>query len=176
MFRIAILFALLFQSGSEVRPTIVAKWSEPPRRNFWIIYYDNSFLFAARNYGGSRDPGGNTEPGLFVHSKEHSRWIQILKISTAGGRFGKSSSDDPADQKKLENVSSSWNFTRYAERPYIDQPLVTSGAICFPEQVKYDSPTDRYELRFHSSWGVASAESVVYVNRKDIVNAFVKQP
>lgn len=169
-----VLVALLFQAGTEVRPTIVARASEPPRRNFYIIYYDDSFLFAARHHGDSRDQGGNTKPGLFVNSKEHSRWIQILQVSTAGGRFGKSESDDPEAQKKLRFASVSWDFTHYAGRPYIDQPLLTSGSIAFPEQVTYESTTERYELRYFTSWGVASAETVLFINRKDIINAFVK--
>lgn len=172
MLRTIILVALLFQTGSEIRPTLVAKMSEPPRRNYWIIYYDDFLLFAARHYGDSRDRGGNTEPGLFVHSKEHSRWIQVLQISTAAGRFGKSRSDDPKIQKKMRFAPVSWDFTRYAERPYIEQPLLTSGSIAFPEEVRYESSMNRYELRYFTSWGVPSVETVLYVNRKDILNAF----
>jgi hypothetical protein len=168
MLRTAILFILLFQAGAGVRPTIVAKPSVPPHRNFWVIYYDDSFVIGARNYGDSRDFGGKTTPGLFVHSNKHSRWIQILQISTAGGRFGKSSSDVPEARKKMRFASVSWDFTPYAERPYIEQPLATSGSIAFPDQVKYDSSTDRYELRYFSSWDVPSAETVLYMNRKDI--------
>lgn len=169
---VILLLTLLFQVESEMRPSIVAKASEPPRRNFWIIYYDDSFLFAARHYGNSKDASGNTEPGLFVHSKEHSAWIQILKISTTDGSFGTSWSDDPEIQKKMRFASVSWDFTSAAERQYIDQPLRTSGSIAFPEQVIYDSVSDRYELRYFSSWGVASAETVLYVKKKDIVDTF----
>jgi hypothetical protein len=175
MFRIAILLAVLFQAGLETRPTIVAKQVGPPHRNVWIIYYDDSFLFASRNYGSSRDYGGNTEPGLFVHSKKHSRWIQILQISTAGGRFGKSWSDNPEVQKKMLSAAVGWDFTGYAKQPYIDQPLRTSGSIAFPDLVRFDSSKDRYELRYFSGWKVPSAETVLYVNRKDIIKAVIKQ-
>lgn len=174
MFQLVVLFALLLQIGQATRPTIIAKPAEPPTRNFYIIYYDDSFLFAARHYGDSRDRGGNTEPGLFVHSKKRSRWIQILQISTNNGKFGKSWSEDPESQKKLRLASVSWDFTRYAEQPYIDQPLQTGGSIAFPEQVKYNPSSDQYELRYFSSWKVASAETVLYVSRKDIVNAVDK--
>jgi hypothetical protein len=174
MLRTILCLTLLLQTGPEVRPTIIAKPSEPPRRNYRIIYYDDSFLFSGRNFGDSRDRGGNTQPGLFVHSKEHSRWIQILEISTAGGSFGKSTSDDPEIQKKMRFASVGWDFTRYAERPYIEQPLGTSGSIAFPEQIKYEPSKSRYELRYFSSWGVPSAEVVLYVNRQDIIDAFKK--
>ena len=174
MFRIVVLLVLLSLAGSEARPTIVVKSSAEPGRNFRIVYYDDSFLFAACHYGNSRDEGGNTEPGLFVHSKRHSQWVQILQISTAGGRFGKSWSDDPKVQKKMQYVSVTWDFTGYAKRPYIDQPLQTSGSIAFPDRVKYSSSADRYELRYFSELGVPSAETVLYIDRKDIVKAFVK--
>lgn len=172
MFTVFLLLTLLFQSQSDQQSSIIAKSSEPPRRNFSIIYYDESFLFAARHYGDSRDRGGNTEPGLFVHSKEHSAWIQILKISTADGRFGQSWSEDPEVQKKMRFASVSWDFTAAAKHPYIEQPLRTSGSIAFPEQVIYDPVLERYELRYFSSWGVASAETVLYVKKKEIIHAF----
>jgi hypothetical protein len=84
------------------------------------------------------------------------------------------SSTDLEARKKMRFASVSWDFTRYAERPYIDQPLQTSGSIAFPERVKYESSMNRYELRYFSSWGIPSAETVLYVNRKDILDAFDK--
>lgn len=171
----AILLLGLLQPGQGARPTIVAKPSDPPRRNVEVIYYDDAFLFAARNYGDSRDFGGNTEPGLFVHSKEKSRWIQIAAISTAGGRFGKSTSRDPEERGKLSRISVSWDFTGYAQRPYIEQPLRTSGSIAFPERIEYDAATDRYELRYMSALGVPSAETALYINRADLIAAFAKR-
>ena len=176
MLRSLILLAILFQAEPVTRPTIVAKPSEPPRRNFVIRYYDDSFLFGFRHYGDSRDWGGNTDPALFVHSKEHNRWIQILQISTLGGRFGKSDSDDPEVQEKMKFASVGWDFTRYADVPYIDQPLRTSGSIAFPDIIKYDASRSRYELRYFSSWKIPSVETVLYVDRKDLVSAFAKQP
>jgi len=140
-----------------------------------MIYYDDSFLFGFRHYGDSRCPGGG-EAGLFVHSKEYNRWIQILQISTLGGRFGSSDSDDPEVQKKMKFASVGWDFTRYADLPYVDQPLHTSGSIAFPELIKYDSSTGWYELRYFSSWKVPSVETVLHMDRKDLLTAFAKQP
>ena len=154
------------------RATIVAKASEPPRRNFRILYYDDAFLFAARDYGDPRDRGGSTEPGLFVHSKENARWIQIIRISTAGGRFGTSTSDDPEAGKKLSLASVAWDFSGFAQRPYIEQPLRTSGSIVFPDRIDYQSGAGQYELRYLSSWGVPTAETVLYIRRTDLVRAF----
>jgi hypothetical protein len=132
------------------------------------------FLVAARHYGTSADAACNTEPGLFVHSKEKSRWILVTAISTAGGRFGKSESNDPEARKKLIRASVGWDFTEYAQRPYIEQPLRTSGSIAFPEIIEYDASTERYILRYLTSWGVPSAETVLYISRAELVGAFAK--
>jgi hypothetical protein len=168
-----VVLALLL-AGQDPRPTIIARPSDPPHRNFRVIYYDDSFLFAARDYGDARDRGGTTAPGFFVHSKEQSRWMEITAISTTAGRFGKSASSDPEAMKKLSRAQVGWDFTPYAARPYIEQPLRSSGSIAFPEHIAYDSTTGRYELRYLSSWGVPSAETVLYVNRADLVAAFAK--
>ena len=156
------------------RPTIIFQPSAPPRRNFSIVYYDDKFLFAARHYGSAGDPGGNTAAGLFVHSKEKSRWIVVNAISTAGGRFGTSVSNDPQARKRLSIASVGWDFTHYAQRPYIEQPLRTSGSIAFPEVIEYNASTDRYTLRYLTSWRVPSAETVLYIRRPDLVGAFAK--
>ena len=169
MFCSIVLLSLIFQAGTAVRPSIIAKPSEPPRRNFIILYYDDFYLFAGRHYGDSRDRGGNTDPGLFVHSKEFSSWVQILKISTAGARFGRSTALDHTTEKRL---SVGWDYTRYEDREYVEQPL-NQGFIAFPDRVKYDPSTKCYELRYHSRWGVKGAETVLYVSRKDIADAFV---
>jgi len=173
MLHALVLLAILFQTEAAERPTLIANPSIAPIRNFLFIYYDDSFLFGFRHYGDHRDFGGNTEPGLFVHSKQHNRWIQILQISTLGGRFGKSNSDDPEVQKRMEFASVGWDYTRYANLPYMEQPP-KSGFLNFPDQIKYDSSKGRYELRYNSSWKIPSVETVLYVDRKDLVDAFAK--
>ncbi len=167
-----ILLTVLCQAAPEPQPSLVAKWSEPPRRNFYIITHDNSFLFAARHYGSADDPGGNTEPGLFVHSKQNGSWIQVTQISTTGGKFGTSNSDDPEARKKLRYAPVGWDFRGLAARAYAEQPLRTSGSIAFPEKITYYAATDRYELRYLTSWGIPSAETVLYIKRGDLLAAF----
>lgn len=186
MLRIILLTASLFQPHTPVgavqgqvdtqaRSSIIAEPSGTPFRNFWIIHYDDSFLFAARHFGDARDRGGNTEPGLFVHSRAHSRWIKILQISTAGGRFGRSSWPGRLENGETRPPAAvAWDFTHYSERPYIEQPLRTSGSIVFPEMITYDPSTDQYELRYLASWG-PSAETVLYVRRRDLVSVLEAQ-
>jgi len=148
--RILWLLVLLPAAQAE-RTTIIAHRSDPPMRNFRIIYYDDAFLFAGRDFGSANDPRGNTEPGLFVHSKQANRWIQITSISTAGG-----------------------DFTAAANVPYIRQPLRTSGSIAFPGVIEHDTPNDRYVLRYFTSFDVPSAEVVLSIKRADLRAAFTR--
>ena len=171
---ITILLVALVQSASAIapRPSIVAAASDPPLRNVIVLYQDEEFLFAGRHYGSSRDPRGNTTPGLFVQSKAADRWILVMAISTAGGRFGKSWSDDPADRQKTMISQVPWDFTRAAERPYIQTPLQTGSSIAFPDRVEYEKDAGRYVLHHFSSFHAPSAEVVVYVARADLQQAF----
>lgn len=69
----------------------------------------------------------------------------------------------------------SWDFTEFAQRPYIEQPLRTSGSIAFPDRIGYDRGTGRYQLRYLSSWGIPTAETVLYISRADLIAAFGKR-
>lgn len=164
---ILVLSALAVAQSS--RPSIIVQAAlPPPQRNILILYYDDAFLFVGRHYGDGRDFFGPTEPGLFVHSKASDRWLQITAISTEGGRFGKSS---------LEMVVSvGWDFTPFAQRPYIEQPLKTTGSLMFPDRIEYDNRTERYELRHasRSSGRFPGAETVLYIRRVDLIEAFAR--
>jgi hypothetical protein len=176
MLRAIVLAGLLLQAiPTAPRSSIVVKASEPPLTNVQVLYYDEAFLFSGRTFGDRKTPEGNLEPGLFVHSKDRNRWLQVLAISTAGARLGRSWTEDPQAQRKLRTAPVGWDFTSFATRPYIDQPLRTTGSIAFPDHVVYDAGSGRYELHFFSSWGVPSAETVLYILRSDLVDAFAKK-
>jgi hypothetical protein len=139
------------------------------------LYYDDTFMFAGRTYGERREPGTMTEPGLFVHSKERNRWLQILAIATAGGKLGRSWTDDPQSQRRLRSSPVGWDFTSFATRPYIDQPLRTTGSIAFPDRITFDEATAQYELRYFSSFGVPSAETVLFIKKIDLILSFLRR-
>ncbi len=160
------------QTRVEARPSIKYRPSESPQRNVRTIFEDETFLFVGRHYGDHRDLGGNTEPGLFVSAKKLNQWIQVLSISTADGRFGTSSSDDPEQQKRLASSQVVWDFRKLAAIDYAEQPLHTSGSIVFPDDISYDQATGRYRLRYGSSWKIPTAETVLYILRTDLIQAF----
>lgn len=148
------------------RPSIIVQPATTQQRNILVLYYDEAFLFVGRHYGDGRDFAGPTEPGLFVHSKARDRWLQITAISTEGAQLGKSSGDMVA--------SVGWDFTPFSQRPYIEQPLKTTGSLMFPDRIQYDSRSDRYELRHASTWRRPGAETVLYIRRGDLVEAFAR--
>ena len=156
--------ALVIPWAVAAEPVVVAP-AGPPRRNVSVVYYDNDFLMLARDHGDHRDFGGNTKPGLFLHSKAHNRWVQIIKLSTKDGTFGSSDAIGP-------RASVGWDFRPYANEPHIEVPLKTSGSIAFPDRVEYDQKTARYKLEFFSSWEIEGAVTRLFVSRQDLLDAF----
>ena len=148
-----------------------------PVRAFEIVFYDADFLFVTRGYGSAGDPGGNTTPGFFVHSKAQNRWIEIRDVSTKDGRFGKSRSDVPAEALRLGMISVSWDFTGLAAKEFAELPLMTSGSIALPDSIAYEPSTGRYMLDFMSSMrDIPVARTVLYIRRADLIDAFAKPP
>jgi hypothetical protein len=163
-------------SGSSIPGSggsIVSGPADPPHRNFFVIYYDARYLFGARHFGDHRDFGGNTIPAFLVHSKARACWMQISAVATPGGRFGKSHSSDPEEERKLRGISVSWDFTPLAKKEFADLPLRTGGSIGFPDWIEDDEPGERYLLHFNSNLKIPSAETVLVVRKADLEGAFV---
>lgn len=169
-----LFFALANLPAVSQAQSVVAKSDFPGTRNTSVVHYDDRFLFLARNYGDRRDVGGNTEPGLFVHSKAHDRWLRIQQIATKDAKFSKSYSDDPDENKRLMMSSVGWDLTPCASKSWVDLPLKASGALAFPDKIEYDEQRDSYKLSFFTSWKIESVVTVLYVNRKDLIEQFNK--
>jgi hypothetical protein len=114
------------------------------------------------------------EAGFFAYSKMMDRWVQISKISTADAKFGRYFADDSEAKKRLQFSQVVWDFTKFAALDYIEQPLCTSGSIEFPDSVSYDETTGKYELRYLSAFRAATAETVLYFKRSDLIQGFKK--
>lgn len=160
-----LLTATARADGLETEP------AAEPVRNSRVVYYDGEFLFMARNYGSSRDPGGATEPGLFVHSKRHDAWFQLKRASTAGAKFGRTRSEDPAEQAVLDRLSVGWDYRSLAEQPSVELPLKTGGSIALPDRIEFDARADKYVLRFNSQLKIAVAETTLRVSRGELLAA-----
>jgi hypothetical protein len=154
----------------KLESTVATVRSDPPRQGLRVSYHDNHFLFVSAANPDRR----KQQPGLFVHSMALRRWREITAVSTAGGRFGSSKTNNEADAKRLSMSMVGWDFTMYAQLPAMPLPLKASGSFVLPDDISYDEKTDLYEMKMLSSWGIPSAETVVYVRRQDLVEQFAK--
>ena len=145
-----------------------------PKKSLTAIHEDELYKLVSCHYGRHSDPGGNTEPGLFVYSKAEDKWLQITEISTVDGVFGKSWSSNREDMKKLMMISVGWDHTGLAKQPYAEIPLHTSGSICFPEIVLWEKGKKRYKLSFLTTSGVKSAATTLYLKAEDLMREFTK--
>lgn len=158
--------------GPSARGSVVTKadFAESPGTwNVRMIYYDDSFLWMSRNFGDETFP---TEPALFVHSKKHEAWRRIVQISTAGGKFGKSYSENPDENSRLRGSQVGWDFSPLADQPWADIPLRTGGSITFPDKVEFDAASGRYKLSFMSVLKIDPAVTVLWVRKKDLMAEF----
>jgi hypothetical protein len=160
------------QSVPASQSTILAKAADPQTRNVRVLFEDDVLSFVARTFGDRREPQSATEPALFARSKERSRWVHILGITTAGARLGRSWTDDPIAQRKLRTAPVGWDFTGFAGKPYLDVPLKTTASVVFPDRITYAAESGQYELHFFSAYDVPSAETVLIVRRSDLLESF----
>jgi len=143
----------------------------PARRSNRLIDYDCGFAWVAQDFGDSRDFGGNTIPGVFVHSKEHNLWLKILRVSTAGAKFGKS----PRDAM----LQAGWDFTGLTSKQFVPLPLPDGGlptsggsVIHLPDKVAFDKGRSAFILYFDSYNNNESMTSILIIPLTDLTQAF----
>ena len=59
--------------------------------------------------------------GIFVHSKTHDHWLQILRVSTTGAKFGKA----PPDAR----LQVGWDFTGLVSKQFVPLPFLPGRCI-----------------------------------------------
>lgn len=151
--------------------SIVVKDESPARRNTRVVAYDCGFAWVAQDFGDSRDFGGNTRAGVFVHSKAHNSWLQILGVSTAGAKLGKS----PPDAM----IQAPWDFTALASKQFVPLPLPDGGlpisggqVIHLPDKVAFDKGRNAFIMYFDSYASIESMATILIIPMKDLTEAF----
>jgi len=144
--------------------SIVVKNEHPSRRSTRLVDYDSDFAWLAQDFGDSRDFGGNTVPGVFVHSHRHNRWLQIIRVSTVGAKFGKS-----PDNAKIQ---APWDFTSLASTTFVTLPISGGSALHEPDKVIYDASRNAYVLYFDSYAKIDSMTTALIISKKDLDTAF----
>lgn len=172
--KLAFTFLLALASVAACQ-SVQTKSSGPPRPIHVVLYYDDVLCIVGRGYGSAKDRPPENEPGVFVHSKEHNRWLQLSRVSTEGGTFGTSYSENPEDQKKLVMASVGWDFTKLKNEKYAELPLQCNGVLAFPHDISLDAPSDTFRLGFMTDWDIPSVRTYLFFKRKDLLDAFDKQ-
>jgi hypothetical protein len=172
--KLALIFWFALTSVA-ICQTVQTEYSGHPRPIDLVLFYDNELCFVARGYGSAKNQTRQTEPGIFVHSKKHNRWIRLTKVSTAGGTFGSSNSQNPEDQKKLVKASVGWDFTTLKDAQYAELPLKSNGVLAFPLDVSYDPDSDTFRFGFMTDWDILSVRTYLFFKRKDLVEAYDKK-
>ncbi|HXI74776.1 MAG TPA: hypothetical protein VNG94_04275 [Pyrinomonadaceae bacterium] len=144
--------------------TIVVRDEQPAHRRIRLVDYDSNFAWVAQDFGDSRDFGGNTVPGVFVHSHRHNGWLQIMRVSTAGAKFGRAPDN--------AMIQAPWDFTSLASRKFVSLPIMGGSAIHLPDKAFYDASRDVYVLYFDSYARIDSMTTTLIISKKDLDAAF----
>ena len=172
---VSLVFLTLANRGSaqsqSTFQSIVVTDERPARRSTSLVDYDCGFAWVAQDFGDSRDFGGNTSPGVFVHSKAHNRWLKILRVSTAGAKFGKS----PPNAM----IQAGWDFTSLASKQFVPLPLPDGGlpisggqVIHLPDKVVFDERRNAFIMYFDSSANNDSMTTILIIPKTDLTQAF----
>jgi hypothetical protein len=169
-----VFFALAHPGLAQCQDTfnsIVVKAESPALRRNRLVDYDCGFAWVAQDFGDSRDFGGNTTPGVFVHSKATNRWLKILRVSTTGAKFGKS----PPEAR----IQAGWDFTGLASKQFVPLPLPDGGlpisggqVIHLPDKVVFDKGRDAFIMYFDSYSLIESMTTMLIISQKDLTEAF----
>ena len=157
--------------SQETFHSIVVRDESPSPRNNRLVDYDCGFAWVGQDFGDSRDFGGNTRPGVFVHSKTHNHWLQILRVSTSGSKFGKSLRD--------AKIQAPWDFTGLASKPFVPLPLPDGGlpisggqTIHLPDKITFDKGRNAFIMYFDSDAKIESMATILIIPMKDLTEAF----
>jgi hypothetical protein len=128
-----------------------------------LVYEDSAYKFVTRNYGSGEAP---TIPGLFVYSKQHHAWIQILSLSTEHARLGRS-----PDYTDIP-LSVGWDYGELINEPFASMPLRTGGSIGFPDRIVDLGVERAYRLDFNSGLNRDVSLTWFCLAKADIQEAF----
>lgn len=157
------LTSIGFSQSERTFHSIIVRDEPPGWRNTSVLDYDCGFAWVGRHFGDGRDFAGGTTPGVFVHSKAHDRWLQILRLSTFGAKFGKA----PLDAK----LQVGWDFTGLVSKEFVPLPI-PAGSLHLPDKVAYDDTRGTFVLYFDSWAKRESVTTTLLIPKKDLVEAF----
>jgi hypothetical protein len=162
---VALVGGVAAAQGERIYTTIVVTAERPAYSSTILVDYNADFAWVGQSFG---DPADNTKPGVFVHSHAHEAWLQILRVSTAGAKFGKS----PAGNTGIQE---GWDFTSLASKKFVPLPLPDAGrwsGLHIPKKVVYDAPRDVFVMYFDVDERYKSMLTTLVISKKDLLQAF----
>lgn len=170
--KFAAWIASLPDAGAKPQPSILTSPCGPaPGDKPRILFEEEDFKFAAVDFGRHEQP---QVPGFYAFAKKSSAWIRIDKVSTKGGVFGRSPTDDELRGTGQRPLAVGWNFRRLKDDDHVALPLQGGSFIAFPDQIAFDAEGKQYVLSFHSQWGIEAVRTVLKFGRADLLAAFEK--
>ena len=154
--------------GERTYTTIVVTAERPAFASMILVDYSADFAWVGQSFGDSDDPGRNTKPGVFVHSHARNAWLQILAVSTAGAKFGKSPQGNTGIQE-------GWDFTSLAAKKFVTLPLPDAGrwtGLHLPKKVVYDSARKVFVMYFDLDDNDKSMMTTLVISKQDLLQAF----
>ena len=148
------------------------KLAEAPGHRVSILYYNDSLLIANHLHAGKDIPAEDHIRQFLIHSKRHDRWLQIHRVTTQAAIFGKKEATSVEEQQRLHFIPVDWDDTRFKELEYVPIPIREPSFFALPEAVEYEEHANRFVLRFHTSSGVKSVETRLYISEAAIEEAF----
>jgi hypothetical protein len=129
------------------------------------LFEDEEFRFVEVDYGHHEQP---QTPGFYAFAKRNSAWVRIDKVSTKGGVFGRSPTDDELRRTGQRKPSVAWDFRRRKADDFVEIPLQGGSFIAFPDKIVFDAERKQYVLSFHSSWGIEAVATVLRFAQSDL--------
>jgi len=155
------------QNERTFHSIVVERKGPPSMRGTRLVDYNSEFAWMSQDFGDTRDFGGGSVPGVFVHSHFHNRWLKILRVSTAGSKFGKCSD---------VRLQAPWDFTGLGSREFVPLPLPDGGVggevIHLPHKIVYDGARQVFVMYFDTLAGDPSRITTLIIPKKDLIEAF----
>ncbi len=136
-----------------------------PGHHMTLHYADDDYVFVSH---GSHPAVTETSSSMHVYSVEHKRWWRIDSVSTKGAGLGRSPTWEECQRADVPPPAVGWDYTGYADQPYIPIPLPGFGFYGLPERISFDSQEAEYVLEFNTSWGIEGVATRLEFRKADL--------
>jgi hypothetical protein len=146
-------------SRHDVKPVPV------PGHHMTLHYADDNYVFVSH---GSHPAVAEAPPSMHVCSVEQKRWWRVDSVSTERAILGRSPTWEECERAEVPPPAVWWDYTSYADQPYIPIPLPGFGFYGLPERISFDSKKKTYVLEFNASWNIEGVATRLEFGKADL--------